>query len=130
MPDEVIKNNQEDSSHDYKRLFEAAQQQVRVLEQRLQKYEFHGGVRLYYSLNRKLNEIAEVLNNNKIDELVVEDGKDKRFERIRALWTDAERIITACQAIAAMLNIKGDNEEIDVRKKVPFVETIAQSRNQ
>lgn len=123
MPEESIP-----PPDDYRRLFEACQKQVSVLEQRLQKYEFHGGVRLYYALNRKLNEIADVLNSTRVDELVTEDGKDKRFERMRALWTDAEKIITAAQAIAAMLNIKGDNEEIDIRKKVPFIEMVAQTR--
>lgn len=123
MPEELP------ASNDYKRLFEASQQQVKVLEQRLQKYEFHGGVRLYYSLNRKLNEIAEVLNNNRIDEVMEGDAKEKRFERLRALWTDAEKIVSAVQAIGAMLNLKGDNEEADFRKKVPFIETVAETRS-
>lgn len=107
--------------------YEDLKKQIHVLEQRLQKYENHGGVRLYYSLNRKLNEIAEVLNANTIKDILTEDGKDKTFERIRALWQDAEKIVSATQSIATMLNLKND-EEADFRKKVPFIETIAQSR--
>lgn len=125
MPGEIKKEGPED----YSRLYEATKQQVRVLEQRLQKYEYHGGVRLYYSLNRKLNEIAEVLNEKALKDVLNEDGKDKTFERMRALWTDAEKIVSAVQSIGAMLNLKGDNEEIDIKKKVPFVETIAETRS-
>lgn len=118
----------EEKSDDYKLLFEASQKQVKVLEQLLQKYEYHGGVRLYYALNRKLNEIAAVLNEHRIENVINDDAKDKKFDRLRSLWTDAEKIVSAVQSIGATLNIKGDNEEVDIRRKVPFVETIAMTR--
>lgn len=101
---------------------------VSVLEQKLAKYENHGGVRLYYSLNRKLNEISEVLNSNTIKDILTEDGKDKTFERMRALWTDAEKIVTATQSIATMLKMT-NNEDEDAKKKIPFIETVAETRN-
>lgn len=103
------------------------QNQVSVLEQRLAKYEKHGGVRLYYSLNRKLNEIADVLNSVNIKDELNADGKDKTFERLRALWTDAEKIVTATQSIATMLKLSND-EEKDNDKKIPFIETVAETR--
>jgi hypothetical protein len=110
-----------ESVDDYKK-------QVAVLEQKLAKYENHGGVRLYYSLNRKLNEIAEVLNSINIKDELISDGKDKRFERIRALWTDAEKIVTATQSIATMLKLTND-EDKDSGKKIPFIETVAETRS-
>ena len=110
-----------DSIEDYKK-------KVSVLEQRLSKYENHGGVRLYYSLNRKLNEIADVLNSVNIKDELSADGKDKTFERLRALWTDAEKIVTATQSIATMLNLTND-EDRDNNKKIPFIETVAETRN-
>lgn len=102
--------------------------QVKVLEQKLAKYENHGGVRLYYSLNRKLNEIADVLNSVTIKDELNADGKDKTFERLRALWTDAEKIVTATQSIATMLKLTND-EDKDNNKKIPFIETVAETRN-
>lgn len=101
---------------------------VAVLEQKLAKYENHGGVRLYYSLNRKLNEIADVLNSVTIKEELNADGKDKTFERLRALWTDAEKIVTATQSIASMLKLTFD-EDKDLNKKIPFIETVAETRS-
>lgn len=130
MPDEEIEKIEDDGSpENYKRLSEAFKQQVKVLEQQLQRYETHGGVRLYYALNRKLNEIAGVLNSNKIEDVLEGDSKEKKFERLRALWTDAEKIVSAVQSIGAMLNLKDDSEEANLRKKVPFVETIAKTRD-
>jgi hypothetical protein len=111
----------EESIENYKK-------QVAVLEQRLAKYENHGGVRLYYSLNRKLNEIADVLNSTNIKDELRGDVKEKAFERLRALWTDAEKIVTATQAIATMLKLTND-EDRDNNKKIPFIETVAETRN-
>lgn len=129
MPEDNLKVvPPEDTPHDYKRLFEATQHQVKVLEQRLQTYEFHGGVRLYYAINRKLNEMAQVLNNTRLEDVMDGDVKEKKFERIRAIWTDADKIVTTLQSIGAMLNLKGDNEEIDLRKKVAFIESVAKTR--
>lgn len=110
-----------ESVEDYKK-------QIHVLEQKLSKYETHGGVRLYYSLNRKLNEIADVLNSVNIKDELNADGKDKTFERLRALWTDAEKIVTATQSIATMLKLTND-EDRDSMKKIPFIETVAETRN-
>lgn len=106
---------------------ELLKKQISVLEQRLAKYENHGGVRLYYSLNRKLNEIADVLNSVNIKDELNADGKDKTFERLRALWTDAEKIVTATQSISTMLKLTND-EEKDSNKKIPFIETVAETR--
>jgi len=113
---------------DLKKQLDGEKKKVAVLEQKLSKYENHGGVRLYYSLNRKLNEIADVLNSVTIKEELNADGKDKTFERLRALWTDAEKIVTATQSIATMLKLTFD-EDKDLSKKIPFIETVAETRN-
>lgn len=112
MPEESIEN---------------LKKQVSVLEQKLGKYEKHGGVRIYYSLNRKQNEIANALNSVDIEDLLDGDGKDKKFERIQTLLANAEKIITATQSIATMLNLT-NQEERDMAKKIPFIETLAETR--
>lgn len=106
---------------------EAYKKRVSVLEQLIAKYENHGGVRVYYSLNRKLNEIAEVLNSINIKDELISDGKDKRFERIRALWQDADKIANAAQSLASMYKMTSDEEQ-DYKKKIPFIETVAETR--
>ncbi len=102
--------------------------QVAVLEQRLASYQKHGGARVYHALNRKLNEIAEALNSVNITNELSSDGKDKRFERIRALWQDVDKIAIAAQSLAAMYKLTGD-EEKDMTKLIPFIETVAETRN-
>lgn len=100
---------------------------VELLEHKISLYERHGGARAYHSLNRKLNEISEVLNSVDLKDEVTNDVKDKKFDRIRALWKDVKDISEATQALATMFKLTGD-EEKDSNKMIPFIETVAETR--
>lgn len=101
--------------------------QVEYLEHKLSLYERHGGARAYHALNRKLNEIAEVLNSVDLEYEVNADAKDKKFDRVRALWKDVKDISEATQALATMYKLTGD-EDKDAGKLIPFIETVAETR--
>lgn len=100
--------------------------QVSFLEQQLSQYEQNGAAKLYYSLQRKMNEIADMLNKVKLSTIDLGDKNDKTFERLKILWTDSKTISEAAKVIGDAAGITG-NEDKDVAKK-PFVETIAQDR--
>lgn len=89
-------------------------------------YESNGAAKLYYSLNRKMNEMADLMNSTNLKDLDIQDAKDKSFERLKVIWNDSASIATAVKELGATAGITG-NEEVDINKK-PFVETIAQSR--
>lgn len=99
---------------------------IEQLETQLKKYEENGVAKLYYSLNRKANEMAEVLNANDLKTLDIDDPKSKAFERLKVIWTGASEIAAAVRALGENAGITGD-EKKDVEKK-PFVETIADAR--
>jgi len=99
---------------------------IEQLEAQLKKYEENGVAKLYYSLNRKANEMAEVLNANDLKTLDIDDPKSKAFERLKVIWTGASEIAAAVKALGENAGITGD-EKKDVEKK-PFVETIAEAR--
>lgn len=99
---------------------------IEQLEAQLKKYEENGVAKLYYSLNRKANEMAEVLNANDLKTLDIDDPKSKAFERLKVIWTGASEIAAAVKALGENAGITGD-EKKDVEKK-PFVETIADAR--
>lgn len=99
---------------------------IEQLEAQLRKYEENGVAKLYYSLNRKANEMAEVLNANDLKTLDIDDPKSKAFERLKVIWTGASEIAAAVKALGENAGITGD-EKKDVEKK-PFVETIADAR--
>lgn len=100
---------------------------IELLDHKISLYEKHGGARAYHALNRKLNEIAEVLNSVDLEYEINTDAKDKKFDRVRALWKDVKDISEATQAIATMFKLTGD-EEKDSNKLIPFIETVAETR--
>jgi hypothetical protein len=93
---------------------------------RLLIYEQNGAAKLYYSLNRKMNEMADILNNNSLSHINLDDPKDKSFDRIFKLLEKSETVANSAKTLGGVAGVTGD-EEKDVNKK-PFVETIAQDR--
>lgn len=99
---------------------------VEELKERLKRYEQNGAAKLYYSLQRKMNEMADMLNNHNLASLDVDDAKSKTFDRLKTIWNDAEGIAKGTEALGKLAKVTG-NEDEDVSKK-PFVDTIAESR--
>ncbi len=96
------------------------------LKELLKKYEENGVAKLYYSLNRKAWEMADLMNAHNLRTLDIDDPKSKTFDRLKVIWQDAASLATAVKALGDASGITG-NEEADVSKR-PFVDTIAQSR--
>ena len=62
-------------------------------ERLISLYEQNGAAKLFYSLNRKMNEMAEMLNKQSLTSLDLTDPKDKTFERLKVVWNDSARRI-------------------------------------
>lgn len=99
---------------------------IEQLKEKLSLYESNGAAKLYYSLNRKMNEIADMLNASTLKNINVDDPKDKSFDRIFKLLEKSETISNSARALGELAGITG-NEEKDVNRK-PFVDTIAEKR--
>jgi len=96
----------------------------RLLEEK-QKYE-NGDAKLYYSLQRKMSEMANTLNRQNLENVDIEDKNSKAFDRIIMILQKCETISQSASALGIIAGITGD-EKKDVEKK-PFVETIAEAR--
>ena len=105
---------------------EQLSRRILKLEGDLRKYEENGVAKLYYSLNRKANEMADLMNNISLRDLDIDDPKSKSFDRLKTSWTGASEIATSISELGNSAGITGD-EKKDVEKK-PFVDTIAQDR--
>jgi hypothetical protein len=102
-----------------------SEESVEFYKKRLEAYEQNGAAKLFYALNRKMNEMADILNNTKLSGLALDDGKDKTFERLKILWNDAASLSNAVQILGNSIGITGD-EEKDVRKRRTTPESIAE----
>ncbi len=94
------------------------------LTNKLDYYEQDGVGKLYYSLQRKANEMADLLNDNILTSRMIEDPKDKTFERLQKIWTDAEGVSTAIKSLGVIAGIgvesKEDKKEATQVNKKPF----------
>jgi hypothetical protein len=102
------------------------QSKFRGLEQKIALYEENGGAKLYYSLQRKMNEMAQLMNNTNLITLDIDDPKAKTFDRLKVIWQDAASIAQAVKELGSIAGITGD-EKKDVEKK-PFNDRLAESR--
>lgn len=97
-------------------------------EKLISLYEQNGAAKLFYSLNRKMNEMADMLNKSNLSTLDLTDPKDKTFERLKVVWNDSASIAIAVKALGDSAGITND-EAIDTIKstfkKITTPESIA-----
>lgn len=92
------------------------EKQIAYLQGRNAYYEQDGIGKLYYSLQRKANEMADLLNDNILTTRMLEDPKDKTFERLQKIWTDAESVSSAIKSLGVLAGI--GQETIENKKEV------------
>jgi hypothetical protein len=90
---------------------EKLKQQIAYLEGKLAYYEQDGPAKLYYSLIRKSNEMAELLNRTSLLSIELVDAKNKEFERLQKLWTDAGSITASIKALEVSAGINVEPKE-------------------
>ncbi len=81
------------------------------LKAKIALYESNGAAKLFYSLNRKMNELANLLNKQSLDNLDIADPKDKSFERLKIAWNEAASIATAVDVLGKTAGITGDEDK-------------------
>jgi hypothetical protein len=90
--------------------------QVAFLEGKLAFYENDGVGKLYHALNRKANEMADLLNNNDLTKVQMDEPKDKTFERLQKIWSDAEGVSNAIKSLGVLAGI--NQGPIDIKKEM------------
>lgn len=100
---------------------------IKQLEQKISVYEQNGSAKLYYALNRKMNEMGDMLNDNSLSSINLDDPKDKSFDRIFKLLEKSETVASSAKVLGGIAGITND-EEKDVARK-PFIESVAEKRD-
>lgn len=85
-----------------------------------------GAAQLYHALEKKMVEMAELMNKTNLRTLDIADPKDKSFERMKILWDSAAKVAEASKSLGQTAGILKTNETPEDKK--PFVDTIAESR--
>jgi CheY-like chemotaxis protein len=90
------------------------EKQVAYLQGKNAYYEQDGIGKLYHALNRKANEMAELLNKTSLTAIDIDDPKIKTFERLQKIWVDAGTISASIKALEVLAGI---NQEVAADKK-------------
>ena len=90
------------------------EKQVAYLQGKNAYYEQDGIGKLYHALNRKANEMAELLNKTSLTAIDIDDPKIKTFERLQKIWVDAGTISASIKALEVLAGI---NQEATTEKK-------------
>lgn len=93
------------------------------LEDKLKLYESDGIVGAYYALNRKLNEITGLLNNNDLTRLDLSDRNDGSWERVIKLFNSVGDINDVMKKLR-MDNLLSGDEEKDKARRKPLIEEL------
>ena len=98
------------------------EKQISYLQGKNAYYEQDGVGKLYYSLQRKANEMADLLNDNKLTSLMLspDDPKDKTFERLQKVWSDAESVSNAIKSLGVLAGI-GQESKDDKKEQTQVV---------
>ena len=100
---------------------------IEELKAKIAIYEQNGAAKLYYALNRKMNEMADLMNRNNLGTMTIDDPKDKTFDRLKVIWNDASSIAVAAKTLGEVAGVTGDEKKDSERK--PFLDTLAVKRD-
>lgn len=83
----------------------------------------NGAEKLYHSLNKKMLEMATMLDNIDLAKIDLSDPKDKQFDRVFKILEKSETISNSARALKEVAGIGGDDE-----KRKPFNDSLADAR--
>jgi len=88
--------------------------------------EQSGAEQLYHALNKKMIEMAQLLNGVNLKTIDIADNKDKSFERLKTIWDSAAKVADATKSLGQTAGILKPDAVNELNR--PFVDTIAESR--
>lgn len=110
-----------------KKQLDQERKKVKVLEERLSTFDMPGKVRLYYSLNRNMNDLADMLNGINLKGMDITDPKDKTIERLKIIWASIGSLSATIAVLGESAGVSG-NEAEDSKRKISFIDSIADKR--
>jgi hypothetical protein len=87
------------------------QEKIKELEAKVKVYEQNGAAKFFYSLNRKLNEMADLLNKSNLSNMDLDDKESKTFDRLFKILEKSKVVSDAAVAVQNFAGITNDEEK-------------------
>ena len=92
---------------------------------KVDSYE-NGDKSLFHAVQRKMNELSKILNKHNLDDLDIDDAKNKTFDRISAILEKCEKYALSASALGSRVGIENNpNNGEAVLRKITSPESIA-----
>lgn len=115
----------EETIDSLKKALQRANDEIIELKGKLKSFEGPGKAKMYYSMNRQMSDLADMMNARDLKKVNLDDAADKTMERMKIIWGSVKTI----SEILPLLRQSGgitDNEADDLG--TPFIETVAETR--
>ncbi len=108
-----------------KKQLEEEKKKVSFLEKKLSGFEISGKAKLYYSLNRNMSDLSDMLDKIDFKSVNIDDPKDKSMERLKIIWAAVKPLVETTSLLGASSGITGD-EKKDTASKGSFLDSALQ----
>lgn len=112
-----------DEKEELKREIINLKQQTIVLQQKLDSLNLQGKAKLYYSLNRNMADLSDMLDGIKMKDINLDDPKDKTMERLKMIWASVKPLVETISLLGESSGITGDEKKDTASRKGSFLDT-------
>lgn len=84
---------------------------IEELKAKIDLYEQNGAAKLFYAINRKMNEMASLMNKTNLVNIDMNDKDSKEFDRLFKLLEKSQVISNAAQTIQTFAGITNDESK-------------------
>jgi hypothetical protein len=95
--------------------------ELKIANDKLESLGIKGKAKLYYSLNRNMAELSEMLDSIDLQTIDITDPKDKTMERLKIIWASVTPLVETVRILGESAGITGD-EKKDTTKKGTFLD--------
>jgi len=89
-----------------------------ALNKKFNDLGLRGKAKLYYSLNRNMSDISDMLDKIKFSDIKLDDKDDKTMERLKMLWASVKPLAETLNILEGSTKISGDEKLDTVSKNV------------
>lgn len=113
------------SEPNYRQLYEDEKKKLDLLKKKWDSLELQGKAKLYYSLQRNMSDLSDMLDGIDLIKVNMEDPKDKTMERLKMIWASVKPLVETIGLLGESSGITGD-EKKDTARKGSFLDSALQ----
>ncbi len=96
----------------------AEKEKNEALNKKFNDLGLRGKAKLYYSLNRNMSDISDMLDKILFKDIKLDDKDDKTMERLKMLWASVKPLAETLNILEVSTKISGDEDKDTTAKNV------------